>query len=629
MKNRSIRARACSPALSVLSLAFAAAVQAQGIEIDPVVISASRTEQPLSQVLSAVSVITRAEIEKSQAPTLADLLQGEAGFEFSRNGGPGTLTSFFLRGQDSSSMTLMIDGVKSQVDAYNAILQTDLPLQLIERIEILKGNASALYGNAAVGGVINIITRRGKGEPRAYGNASVGSFGSRSAFAGYGGGSGDVRFDINVGSQKSQGFSAMNPSQNSLVNPDKDGISNQYASGSLEKRLSPELVIGTRFNFSDAKIDTDSDTDTDTDVGRYFKKTQNLGAYVKWVINPSWTSTLNLNHSEFDAKDTKNGQIFENGFGAFWQNGRMNGRQIGLEWSNSYEINKDTQAVFGAEQVTGKYKASGNSPYNTNRESAGYFVGLTHQIDRLTLQTNLRHDSISTDYVDSYASVPFTKSAANSWLLGAGYTLNELWKLTSSVSTGFKVPSAGDLSYNPNLKPEHHQSQEVGAVYSSQKAFFRFAFFNTDTKDAFTYIFPTAPFVVNTGHVQNQGVELNSRITLKSYMIKGSFVSQDPVNVSTGSQLARRAKQFGVVDVSRDFGVRSLGVRLNGVGARTDPNGHLSGYSLWSVYFSQKMSNELTLRVRLENALDRDYQLSYGFNTPGRGIYATLQYQPK
>lgn len=338
---------------------------------------------------------------------------------------------------------------------------------------------------------------------------------------------------------------------------------------------------------------------------------------------------MNLNHSEFDAKDTKNGQIFENGFGAFWQNGRMNGRQIGLEWSNSYEINKDTQAVFGAEQVTGKYKASGNSPYNTSRESTGYFVGLTHQIDRLTLQTNLRHDSISTDYVDSYASVPLTKSAANSWLLGAGYTLNELWKLTSSVSTGFKVPSAGDLSYNPNLKPEHHQSQEVGAVYSSQKAFFRFAFFNTDTKDAFTYIFPTAPFVVNTGHVQNQGVELNSRITLKSYMIKGSFVSQDPVNVSTGSQLARRAKQFGVVDVSRDFGVRSLGVRLNGVGARTDPNGHLSGYSLWSVYFSQKMSNELTLRVRLENALDRDYQLSYGFNTPGRGIYATLQYQPK
>jgi vitamin B12 transporter len=533
-------------------------------------------------------------------------------------------------------MTLMIDGVKSQVDAYNSILQTDLPLQLIERIEILKGNASAMYGNAAVGGVINIITRRGKREPRAYGNVSVGSFGTQTVFAGYGGGSGDVKFDVNVGSQNSQGFSAMNPSQNNLVNPDKDGINTQYASGSLEKRISSDFVVGTRFNFSDAKIDTDSGdpsvygsiADTATDVGRYFKKTQNLGAYVKWVINPSWTSTLNLNHSEFDAKDTKNGQLFENGFGNSWQNGRMNGRQFALDWSNFYEINKTTQAIFGAERVTGEYKASGNSPYNTNRESQGYFVGFTQQIDRLTLQTNLRHDSISTDYVGSGTSVPLTKSAANSWLLGVGYKLNEAWKLNGSMSTGFKVPSAGDLSSNPNLKPEHHQSQEVGVVYSSEKTFFRVAYFDSDTKDAFTYISP-APYVVNTGHVQNQGIELSSRTTFNGYTIKGSFVSQDPVNGVTRAQLARRAKQYGSVDVSREFGDRSLGVRLHGVGERTDPNGRLSGYSLWSVYYSQKMNDELTLRLRMENAFDRFYQLSYGFNTPGRGIYATLQYQPK
>ena len=107
---KSIRARAFAPALSVLSLAVAASVQAQMLEINPVVVSATLMEQPLSQVLSSVSVITRQDIEKTQAATLADLLQGEAGFEFGRNGGPGTVTSFFLRGQNSSNVALLIDG---------------------------------------------------------------------------------------------------------------------------------------------------------------------------------------------------------------------------------------------------------------------------------------------------------------------------------------------------------------------------------------------------------------------------------------------------------------------------------------------------------------------------------------
>ena len=164
---KTTRVRGFAPALTALFLPVAASVQAQGIEINPVVVTASRLEQPLSEVLSSVSVITRADIDKAQASTLADLLQGEAGYEFGRNGGPGTTTSFFLRGEESRNVVVLIDGVKSQIDSIGAIQTTDFPLNQIERVEILKGNASALYGNAAVGGVINIITRRNKGAPKA------------------------------------------------------------------------------------------------------------------------------------------------------------------------------------------------------------------------------------------------------------------------------------------------------------------------------------------------------------------------------------------------------------------------------------------------------------------------------
>ena len=168
MKNLPVTARGFAPALSALSLAMAAGAQAQSLEINPVVISAARVEQPLSQALTSVSVITRQALDKSHAPTLAPLLPGEAGFEFGRNGGPGTTTSFFLRGQNSINVVIMVDGVRSQIDSIGALQVLDVPLSQIERIEVLRGNASALYGDAAIGGVISITTRSGKGPPAAY-----------------------------------------------------------------------------------------------------------------------------------------------------------------------------------------------------------------------------------------------------------------------------------------------------------------------------------------------------------------------------------------------------------------------------------------------------------------------------
>jgi vitamin B12 transporter len=190
MKNRSICARRVAFALSVV--AAAAHQFALANEFNPVVISATRVEQPLSEVLSSVSVISRQEIARSQASSLADLLQGEAGFEFGRTGGPGATTSFFLRGQSSTNLVILVDGVRSQVDAYGNLQLTDIPLQQIEKVEIMRGNASALYGDAAIGGVINIFTRKSQ-TPGAYGQVSVGSNKTTQVHAGYSGSKNAVR----------------------------------------------------------------------------------------------------------------------------------------------------------------------------------------------------------------------------------------------------------------------------------------------------------------------------------------------------------------------------------------------------------------------------------------------------
>lgn len=622
------RARTYVPVLSVLAFAVTARVQAQGIEINPVVVSATRMEQPLSEVLSSVSVITRKDIDKSQAASLADLLQGEAGFEFGRNGGPGTVTSFFLRGQDSINTVVLIDGVRAQTDQIGAIQTTDFPLQQIERVEILKGNASALYGNGAIGGVINIITRQNKGAPKAYGSVSAGSYKTTGAFAGYGGTLDDVNFDLNVGRDKSAGFSAMNTVQKTSANPDSDGFQNDYASAKFEKRISADTQVGTRFNYSVLNVDYDDiySAHPTTDVHKFKKATQSASGYVHQAVNANWVSNVSFTRSDYNYDDKLNGSPWPS---SGWTNSYFQGWQNALAWNNAYQLQPQTKAVFGADLSDDTFNGSGSqNAYALTRRSQGYFAGVTHQVERLTMQANVRHDQLKLQKENSSTG---SENQANTGLLGLGYQLAPLWKLTGTLSTGFSAPTAGAVSSNSNIKPEHHHSQEVGAIYQTTETLLRATYFQTKATDAIIYNVNSDQYV--NSDVDNKGVEITTRANVSGYSVKSSVTVQEPRDISQNLPQARRAKQFGSLDVSRIYSGYELGSRVYAAGSRRDSNYSTSydlrGYSTWSFYVSRKIDNEWTARVKLENAFDRQYQLASGYNTPGRGIYATLQYQPK
>lgn len=627
MKKNSSCARRFVPALSVLSSTVAAIVHAQVVEVSPMVISASRMEQPLSETLPSVSVITRAEIDKSQAMTLADILQGEAGFEFGRNGGFGATTSFFLRGQDSTNAVVLIDGVKSQTDKIGAIQITDFPLQLIERIEVLKGNASALYGSGAVGGVINIITRQNQGAPKAYGSVNAGSYGAKGIFAGYGGSIDDVKFDLNFGSNRSSGFSAMNPTQKPNANPDKDGYQNDFASLKFEKKISSDTKLGARFNYTvqDVSYDSGYSWDLASDFHKFKKTNQSTTAYVRQAIGSDWLSDLSLTRSEYKYEDTLNGAPWPS---SGYTNSFFRGWQNVLAWNNTYQLRPQTKVIFGAELTDDTFNGSGSLvAYNLTRRSNGYFAGMTHQIEQLTIQANARHDEL---HVQNDSSATNAKYQANTGLLGIGYQLSPSWKLTGTVSTGFSAPTADAVSLSPGIRPEHHQTQEVGAVYRESDTLLRAVYFQTKAKDAIIY---NNDYSYVNGDIDNKGVELTARANLGVYSIKSSVTFQEPRDVLQNLPQARRAKQYGSLDVSRLISGYEVGSRLYASGARPDSNFNpgvvLPGYAIWSFYASRKIDENWTARVKLENAFDKQYQLAYGYNTPGRGIYATLQYSPK
>jgi vitamin B12 transporter len=626
-KSIRLSARGFAPALSVLSLAVAASVQAQGIEVNPVVVSASRMEQPLSDVLSSVSVITRADIDKSQAASLADLLQGEAGFEYGRNGGPGATTSFFLRGQDSINTVVLIDGVKAQVDQIGAIQTTDFPLQQIDRIEILKGNVSALYGNGAIGGVINIITRESKGMPRAYGSASVGSYGTKKAFVGYGGTVEDINFDLNVGQNKSTGFSAMNTVQKPYANPDADGYKSEFAAAKFEKRISADTKVGIRVNYSSSDVDYDSGyswQDLPTDVHKFKQTNESVSGYVRQAINSDWISNLNVTHSDYKYDDTVNGNPWPT---SGYTNSYFRGRQNAAAWNNTYQLQSNTKTIFGVDLSEDAFDASGSqSAYALNRSSQGYFLGGSHQLDKLSIEVNARQDKFHQQKENSTTKGDYT---SNTGLFGLGYQLSPSWRLTGTASSGFSAPTVYAVNANPNIKPEHHHSQEVGATYQAHDVLMRAVYFQSQATDAIIY--NNAYHYINSD-IDNKGWELTARANVSGFSVKSSVTLQDPRDVGQNLPQARRAKEYGSLDVSKMLSGYELGSRLYAAGSRRDSNFTstvLPGYSTWTFYASRKIDNEWTARVKLDNAFNRDYQLAYGYNTPGRGIYATLQYQPK
>ena len=640
-KSNYMLARAFVPAFVLLFLGSVATVQAQRIELNPVVVSATRMSQPLSDVLTSVSVLTRADIDKSQANTLADLIQGEAGIEFARTGGPGATTSFFLRGQNSTNLVILVDGVRSQVDAYGNLQITDIPLQQVERVEVLRGNASALYGNAAVGGVINIVTRQGKDKPVAFSSATYGSKGTANLSVGYSGAMDDSKFDISAGRNSYKGLSSMDAQINPLVNLDKDGYGNQYFSGKFENKVESRLTLGARLTTSSAQVSTDSGEaanplfgiigDKALDVQKFKKKTDTIGFYAKKILSDDWVTSLDISQSNLKYEDFKNGIRLDSSYESeSWQNGLIEGTQNAVRWFNTYQVKPNLITVFGADLESEKLSAVGNDPYSLKRHSKGYFSGATFRADKLSLQANLRKDTLDISHTQ-YGSDNNSKPGATSGLLGLGYQLTQSWRLTSTISTGFRAPGTAEIANSATLKPERHASKEVGASYTSNNSLLRVVYFQTQTKDAITYA-TTYPFALsNIGKSENEGVEGSVRIVWGGNSLKASYVHQDPWNVSDGKPLARRSRQYGSIDFNRTIETFDVGAKFYASGSRPDGAtlNTLGAYSLLTLYASKKIDNDWTARLKLENVFDRQYLLAYGFNTPGRGVYATLQYQPK
>jgi vitamin B12 transporter len=624
MKNGLLCARLSAISLACVSVFSAQAQSDTKATLGEVVVTATRNPQLLSATSAHTTVITRADIENSQAIDVVTLLQREAGLQRSQNGGMGATSTLFMRGLPSLDTLILIDGVaQTKQDASGVVSLEHLMLDNVERIEVVRGNVSAIYGSGAIGGVIQIFTRTGSKESSANMGLEIGPNNTARARAQVGIAAGLTYISAGLSRLSTDGFSAVNTQQYAFANPDADGYQNTSSNLSLNHEMSPDHRVGLQLTQSSGNSQNDSSFSGSlpSDVHASTAKLSQTTLFSDNKLG-SWHSRVNL--SEQSERDTF---AMVGSYTALY--GYDMRTQI-LSWVNTLPIGENWLGTAGFEEQQQHVQTNaddGTPPYDINRLTDAVFVGMEGCFGPFTVQLNLRNDKLGN----------FQKDTS---YLGLGYSISEALKLTASTSTAFNAPPLGylyDPFYgNPLLKPESADSNEVGLQYAVGSHLVRATYFDTRVQDQLIYDFSTFTFG-NVSRARNTGVEISYKGSLGTTEMRASLTQQNPVDGTTGQELARRAKSMASFGVSQPFGAWRTGADMRYVGESKDTNAStspgtpvvLGAYTVLDVTLAYRYSPQLLLTARLDNVGDETYQTVYGYHQQPRSLYAGLTWTPK
>ncbi|AZY53803.1 TonB-dependent receptor domain-containing protein [Bordetella avium] len=644
MKTRSIRRYAGF--LACVAPVAASAQQATPTELAPVVVTGSLTQQKQQDMLGDVSVIKRAAIERAGQSSVAELLQRQPGVEINHTGGPQTATSVFLRGANSNQTLLLIDGRRMNTATLGSGNFQGMPLDNIERIEILRGAASSLYGADAIGGVINIITRQGGSDRPLNIRADVG-YGthdtSRSSI-GLDGAADGWRYALNAGYGRSRGYNAtaktVGGQYNKGYNGDRDGYEQNDVSGSLGYAWKPGQEIA--FDFYHSKMKGQYDGGFDKPFNEYNDRLyQTINLYTLSSSNQLtdwWRSTVRLSQST----DTQRNQQAPGTWG-FPEDGetRFRTRQEQYTWQNTFDLAANQTVTLGYEHL--KQRVSGDlfesiwpAPdriidYGVDSRITNSFFGeYRTRIDRHHVQVNLRSDH-NTLYGNKVTG-------------GAEYGFDITQQLRAGIgaNTGFRAPTFNDLYWgndggtvgNPNLKPESSRNIELSLHYVDDSTTAGIVAYRSHVKDLIVWADRNDGSYLwspeNVGRAELRGITLTGSQRLGQTTLRASADFQDPHDRDNGNTLALRARQIYRASAEHRFGPATAGVEYLWSGPRyanAANTQELGGYGLVNLTASYDVSKNLTAYLRWNNLFNKDYTLARGYNTPGSTVFLNLAWR--
>lgn len=593
------------PVLSLAVLLVPGLSQAEELEtyeLKPnLVVTPSRMVESLSDTLAAVSVISRDDIELSTAQDLFELLRLQPGVDIVRSGGAGAQTSVFLRGSNSNHVLVLIDGVRVSSANTGAYVWEQLPLNQVERVEIVRGPRGSLYGSDSIGGVIHIITRS---SPQPYARATGGSYGTASFDGGIGYDGENTRLSLNAGYRDVDGFSAQNPNGFSY-HPDDDGYKNM----NLGLKGSTQAGYG-RWQYSVLALDSESEFDQGVSDSKQ--------VIVSLGFHGSFTSDWDYQLLGGFIRD----ELFSD-FEYFTTD--FNSKRYEFSWQNQLNAGLNGTLSFGLDY----YRENGKSEFSwdESRNNAGIFASYDHYVDRLHLQLGGRFDD------NSRFGNEFTGQ------LALGYDLTSAWQVMGSYGSAFRGPNlneqyspgfGGLFAGNPDLDPESSTSGELGLRWQHDSAgTFSAALYRTDVEDLIAFngeMFQA----INIDEARLEGLELLYSFTHGGWQLNANATFQNTENRATGESLLRRPEEKGSITVDYAFDNGSwLGMEWFYSGKRQDFGGiTLDSYNLLNLRAGWAFTPAWQLELRGDNLTDEFYEPAYGFNSAGRSWFLSLAWKP-
>lgn len=564
------------------------------LKLNDVVVTANREAQPRSESSSAISVFTRDDIDRLQPSSVTELLQRVPGVQVAQNGGRGSTTGLYIRGTKSAQSLVLIDGQRiSSASAGGSPLE-HLSIDQIERIEVLRGSRSAIYGADAIGGVVQIFTRRASGagwQPRM--RIGFGSRGSWERSLGLSGGGENTRINLSASLDETNGINRSYSKQ--APDSDHDAYRNKAFSFSLSHRFNEDMEAGLSILDQRGKSEYDFGYD-----GQYpyndFQLTSYSG-YFSAQLNNFWKSRLELGHSENRSTERFDDVAISSPFNTY---------RDSATWINTLELGAGHSLIVGADWYEDSLNS--NTAYNQDsRWNQALVLQHSYRGARFSTELGLRHDKN-----EQFGS-------ENTFNAALTYALDGANDLILSYAEGFRTPTFNDLYWpadpiyggggNPDLKPEKSKSYEL--QWRSQLATttrLEASIYRTDIKDALAG-WPTA----NVDKARINGFEAALQQELFGWQGGLGVSLIDPRDRSTGHTLERRARRTLNLDLDRSIGAFSFGASWLAISRTQDDLDNTRenpGYGTLNLRTSWRANDEITLGLKVDNLLDKNYASS-------------------
>lgn len=609
-----------------------AATAIHGAErLEPIVVTATRAAQTVDQTLSAVTVIERDEIERLQPQQFTDVLRGRAGVGFADTGPFGKAASVFMRGTNSNHTLLLVDGVRMGSATTGTPAWQYLPPSAIERVEIVRGPRSSIYGSDALGGVIQIFTHEGReGPPRVRAFVGGGRFNTREVGAGVAGGDASSRYSVSVSHFDTDGIDVLT----GVGDDGPDGYDNTSVSGKIRHRIGSGVELFANLLYSEGRTEFDADEFDPTTfavLGPYSPAYSDYAqaavrAGLRKSVTPHWDTQLALSQSRDELSTFEGGTLVD-------RKSRFDTRRDMADWQNTIHLHGGWLLLAGLDAYEDRVRSS-EAFAEDSRYNIGAYSIVEGQLGMNDLAASLRYDD----------NQQFGGKATGQ--LGWGRALTETTRVRASVGTAFNAPSFNELYFpssaffrgNPDLDPEESRTLEFGGRYASGPLFVDVAAFHTRIDDLIANV-PDEQWTfvpTNIDRARIQGFELEAGYQTSAWITRASVTLLDTEDRATGNELRRRPPASGRLDVDRRIGDLSLGGSLIGQGrsfedeANTD---RLSGFATVDLRASYTLDREWTVSASIQNVFDRDYVVSRQFGTdynqPGRGLFLMLRYQQR